>query len=78
MEHLISPSPRNPLDCGMIVMKGCLRERGGVGGIPEMGNGGASSSREWRLIVSRVDGSIQRFMADGVDLIEPGAGKAWW
>lgn len=51
-----------------------------VKGVPQKqdtmrsGAGGHRLHGEWALIVSRVDGSIQRFVADGVDLIEPGTG----
>lgn len=34
-----------------------------------------SFPRGWSLVVSREEGRIQRFQADGVDLIDPGAGE---
>lgn len=61
-------------------MKGLLDPDGVVAGAVDgggavAGGGQRASSREWTVIVNRVEGSIVRFLAGGVDLIEPGGGK---
>lgn len=58
-------------------MKGLLDQRGMMaGGGVDGGTGGRYPfPREWTVVVNRVEGTVVRFMAGGVDLIEPGAGE---
>lgn len=60
-------------------MKGLLEPEGVAAGPFNGGAGGggvraAPPPREWTVIVNRVEGSIVRFLAGGVDLLEPGGG----
>lgn len=62
-------------------MKGLLDQRGmvtGGGGAVDGGTGGGRYPfpREWTVVVNRVEGTIERFQAGGVDLIEPGTGES--
>lgn len=60
----------------MIVVKGFLDHAGvEVEGRAQKGRmKRPPSTKEWVLAVSKVDGTIQRFVSGGIDLIEPGAG----
>lgn len=64
-------------------MKGLLDPEGVIAGAVDGGAGGERGHafpREWTVIVNRVEGSLVRFLAGGVDLIEPGGGekkKSW-
>lgn len=55
----------------LIVVKGLL-DQGGMVGAVEGAGAESRLPREWMLVVSRVEGTIVRFVAGGVDLIEPG------
>lgn len=77
-EHLLTEMPLPGPAASLIVVKGLLSQ-GGARGI---GVGGGVQQQqqlpgEWLLVVSRVDGTIQRFAARGVDLIEPGTGLSY-
>lgn len=61
-----------PPSSSVIVMKGLLDPRGVVG--PAAGEQ-HRFSQDWTLVVSKIEGNIVRFVAGGVDLIEPGAGE---
>ena len=78
-QHLLTDTPTQPPASSVIVMKGLLDPEGVVAGTVDGDAGGrgghAASPREWTLIVNRVEGSIVRFLAGGVDLIEPGGGN---
>lgn len=78
-QHLLTDTPTPPPASSVIVMKGLLDPDGvGVvaGAVEGGGAGGAHASpREWILIVNRVEGGIVRFLAGGVDLMEPGGGN---
>lgn len=72
-EHLLSNEQRFSQVEGLIVVKGVLENGGGV----LVDDAAGPHCRrylpgEWMLVVSRVDGAIQRFVAGGVDLIERG------
>lgn len=76
-EHLLTETPLPGPAASLIVVKGLLSQ-GGARGI---GVGGEVQQQqlpgEWLLVVNRVDGTIQRFAARGVDLIEPGTGLSY-
>lgn len=76
-EHLLAGErPRDSLETAVIIVKGSMGEcEKGGGGVPGAGGRGPLFPREWGLVIGREDGKIRRFMADGVDLIEPGAGE---
>lgn len=61
-------------------MKGLLDRRGMVTGGGGAVDGGAAGGRhpfprEWIIAVNRVEGTVVRFQAAGVDLIQPGEGE---
>ena len=77
-------SPTRPPTSSLIVVKGLLDRRRGVvrvGVGVGVGVGGSASGAaqcpptEWMLIVSKIEGTIVRFVAGGLDLIEPGTGE---
>lgn len=74
LEHLLTEAPLPGPAASLIVVKGLLTQ-GGACSIGDTGGGaGQRVPGEWLLVVSRVEGTIQRFVARGVDLIEPGTG----
>eukprot|EP00903_Cladosiphon_okamuranus_P009523 g9072.t2 len=73
-QHLLTDTPTSPPASSVIVMRGLLDPDGVVGGVAE--GGSRAFQREWTVIVNRVEGSIIRFLAGGVDLIEPGGGPS--
>ena len=75
-EHLLRETqvPNRP-SSSVVVVKGSLDQEGeGGGGQVRVGEAGRLSAKEWMLSVSKMDGTIQRFVVGGVDLVEPGSG----
>ncbi|CAN0074041.1 unnamed protein product, partial [Ectocarpus sp. 13 AM-2016] len=72
-QHLLTDIPAMPPSSSVIVMRGLLDPRGVVG--PAEGEQ-HRFSQDWTLVVSKTEGNIVRFVAGGVDLIEPGAGPS--
>lgn len=70
-EHLLTDARPAAPAARVIVIRGLLQNQGAG----HTRGDGHALNREWMLVVSRVDGSIQRFMAGGVELIEPGEGE---
>ena len=73
-EQLLTDSPTRPLASSLIVVKGLLNRRGVLG--VARGETGAAycPPTEWMLVVSKLEGTLVRFVAGGVDLIEPDTG----
>lgn len=79
-EHLLTDTTAPDPGPSVIVVKGFL-DHSGVEVERRAQKGRRKqhpSKKEWMLAVSKVDGTIQRFVSGGVDLIEPGAGAASW
>lgn len=71
-QHLLTDVPAMPPSSSVIVMRGLLDPRGVVGSAAAGEQ--QRFSQDWTLVVSKIEGNIVRFVAGGVDLIEPGAG----
>lgn len=81
-EHLLTDAPTQLASSSLIVVKGLLNEETQDSVVEGGGSAERRLPREWMLAVSRKEGTIVRFVAGGVDLIEPGGGEsilqAWW